>query len=90
VYPRIDPAVIVLVTRGEHVLLGRNAKWPEGRHSAFAGFAEVGETLEQAAAREVREEAGIEVRMPQGHGILVLSPEPRLCAHTCLLPACMA
>jgi NAD+ diphosphatase len=61
-YPRIDPAVIVLLTCGPFALLAHNAKWPQGRYSALAGFAEVGETLEQAAAREVHEEADLHVR----------------------------
>ena len=60
-FPRIDPAVIVLVHRGEHCLLGRQASWPEGRFSTIAGFVEPGETLEEAVAREVREETNIAV-----------------------------
>jgi NAD+ diphosphatase len=61
-FPRIDPAVIVLVTEGEHVLLGRQASWPPGRYSALAGFVEVGESLEDAVVREVFEEVGVRVR----------------------------
>mmetsp|Transcript_3278 Transcript_3278/g.6798 ORF Transcript_3278/g.6798 Transcript_3278/m.6798 type:complete len:457 (-) Transcript_3278:158-1528(-) len=63
VYPRIDPAVIMLITSpcGEHALLGRNRRWPAGRYSTLAGFAEVGETLEECVARETREETGVEV-----------------------------
>ncbi|HWP94576.1 MAG TPA: NAD(+) diphosphatase [Gammaproteobacteria bacterium] len=61
VFPRIDPAVIVLVEDGTRCLLGRQAQWEAGRYSTLAGFVEPGETLEQAVAREVREEAGIEV-----------------------------
>lgn len=60
-YPRIDPAVIVLVTCGEWALLGRKAAWEAGRYSCLAGFCEVGEALEQAVAREVAEEAGVVV-----------------------------
>lgn len=61
-FPRISPAVIVLVTRGEEILLARNAKQPPGgRFGLLAGFVEAGETLEEAAIREVREEAGIEI-----------------------------
>ena len=60
-HPRIPPAVIVLVTRGHQMLLARNARFPPGRFSAVAGFAEPGESLEQAARREVREEVGVEV-----------------------------
>ncbi|CAL8464400.1 g3935 [Coccomyxa elongata] len=61
VYPRIDPAVIALVSCGNYALLGRQARWAPGRYSCLAGFAEVGETLEQAVGREVSEESGIEV-----------------------------
>lgn len=60
-FPRIDPAVIVLVHRGEHCLLGRQATWPEGRFSTIAGFVEPGESLEDAVAREVHEETNIQV-----------------------------
>jgi NAD+ diphosphatase len=60
-FPRIDPAVIVLVTDGERALLGRQAAWPPGRYSTIAGFVEPGESLEDAVAREVREETGVEV-----------------------------
>lgn len=60
-FPRIDPAVIVLVQRGEHCLLGRQATWSEGRFSTIAGFVEPGESLEDAVAREVHEETNIRV-----------------------------
>jgi NAD+ diphosphatase len=60
-FPRIDPAIIVLVTDGERALLGRQANWPAGRYSTIAGFVEPGESLEDAVAREVREETGIAV-----------------------------
>jgi NAD+ diphosphatase len=64
-HPRTDPVVIMLVTDGERALLGRQARWPPGRYSALAGFVEPGESLEEAVAREVREEAGIEIRAPR-------------------------
>jgi NAD+ diphosphatase len=64
-HPRTDPVVIMLVTDGDSALLGRQARWPPGRYSALAGFVEPGESLEEAVAREVREEAGIEVRDPR-------------------------
>jgi NAD+ diphosphatase len=63
-HPRTDPVVIVLVTDGDRALLGRQARWPPGRYSALAGFVEPGESLEEAVAREVREEAGVEVAEP--------------------------
>ncbi len=60
-FPRTDPVVIMLVTRGNAVLLGRAAAWPAGMYSLLAGFMEPGETLEAAVRREVFEEAGISV-----------------------------
>jgi NAD+ diphosphatase len=60
-FPRLDPAIIVLVTDGERALLGRQAAWPEGRYSTIAGFVEPGESLEDAVAREVLEETGVAV-----------------------------
>ena len=58
-WPRTDPVAIMLAVRGDKCLLGRGAGWPEGFLSALAGFVEPGETVEQAAARELEEEAGI-------------------------------
>jgi NAD+ diphosphatase len=63
-HPRTDPVVIMLVTQGNRVLLGRGPTWAPGRYSALAGFVEPGESLEAAVAREVREEAGVEVGDP--------------------------
>ncbi len=60
-YPRIDSAVIMLVSDGERLLLGRQASWPPGRYSLLAGFVEPGERLEDTVAREVMEEAGVRV-----------------------------
>jgi NAD+ diphosphatase len=60
-FPRTDPAVIMLVVDGDRALLGRQSSWPEGRYSTLAGFVDPGESLEDAVAREVMEEAGIEV-----------------------------
>lgn len=60
-YPRLSPCIIVLVTRGEEILLARGVRHPEGMYSTLAGFIEPGETAEQAVHREVREEVGIEV-----------------------------
>ena len=64
-FPRIDPAIIVLVTDGERCLLGRQPSWPKGRYSTIAGFVEHGETLEAAVVREVKEETDVEVRAPR-------------------------
>ncbi|HEX7047256.1 MAG TPA: NAD(+) diphosphatase [Gammaproteobacteria bacterium] len=61
IFPRIDPAVIMLVTHEDRCLLGRQRGWPEGRYSCLAGFAEAGETLEEAVRREVLEESGVHV-----------------------------
>jgi NAD+ diphosphatase len=61
-YPRISPAVIVLVRRESEALLARNARFPLPFYSTLAGFVEIGESLEQTVAREIREEAGIEVK----------------------------
>lgn len=60
-YPRIAPAVMILVLRGDEVLLARSSHFTPGVFSALAGFVEAGETLEQGAIREVREEVGIEI-----------------------------
>ncbi|WP_326525660.1 NAD(+) diphosphatase [Sphingomonas sp.] len=61
-YPRVDPVVIMLAEHDGRALLGRQAMWPKGRYSALAGFVEPGESLEEAVAREVHEEAGVRVR----------------------------
>ena len=66
-FPRLDPAIIVLVTDGERALLGRQAAWPEGRYSTIAGFVEPGESLEDAVAREVLEETGVSVLESEYH-----------------------
>jgi len=64
-HPRTDPVVIMLVVDGDRVILGRQASWPAQRYSALAGFVSPGENLEEAVAREVREEAGVEVARPR-------------------------
>ena len=61
-FPRVDPVAIMLVEHEGRVLLGRNAGFPQGTYSALAGFVEPGETIEEAVAREVLEEAGVRVR----------------------------
>ncbi len=60
-FPRTDPVVIMLITHGNDVLVGRSPGWPEGMYSLLAGFVEPGETLEAAVRREVVEEAGVAV-----------------------------
>lgn len=60
-FPRTDPVVIMLAVRGDKCLMGRQAGWPEKTWSALAGFVEQGESLEEACAREVGEEAGIAI-----------------------------
>jgi NAD+ diphosphatase len=61
-YPRTDPAIIVLIKdKDDRVLLGRQKVWPEHRFSCFAGFVEPGESFEHCVAREVGEEAGVDV-----------------------------
>jgi len=60
-FPRVDPVVIMLVTDGETCLLGRQSAWPPGVFSALAGFMEPAETIEEACAREVKEETGIDI-----------------------------
>ena len=60
-YPRISPAVMVLVKRGRELLLARSPHFKPGVFSALAGFVEAGETLEDCAAREVKEEVGIDI-----------------------------
>ncbi|HEY1426420.1 MAG TPA: NAD(+) diphosphatase [Caulobacteraceae bacterium] len=66
-FPRTDPVVIMLVIRGERCLLGRQAVWPKGMFSALAGFLEPGESIEEACAREVWEEAGLRTRRVRYH-----------------------
>lgn len=60
-FPRTDPVVIMLITHGNSVLVGRSPGWPDGMYSLLAGFVEPGETLEAAVRREVFEETGVRV-----------------------------
>jgi NAD+ diphosphatase len=60
-YPRISPAIIVLVERDGRLLLARSHRHPAGFYSVLAGFVEPGETLEEAVRREVQEEVGLEI-----------------------------
>lgn len=66
-FPRTDPAIIVQVSRGDHILLGRQAGWPEDTWSVVAGFVEPGESLEAAVRREVMEETGVRVSNVRYH-----------------------
>jgi NAD+ diphosphatase len=61
-FPRLAPAIIVLIQRGRQLLLARSHRFPSGMHSVLAGFVEPGETLEEAVVREVREEVGINIK----------------------------
>ena len=61
-YPRLSPAIIVLVSDGEKILLARSSRFPPGMYSIIAGFVEPGESLEHAVCREAREETGVSVR----------------------------
>lgn len=60
-YPRLSPAVIVLVERGDEILLARSPHFPPGMYSTLAGFVEPGESLERTVVREIAEEVGVEV-----------------------------
>ncbi len=70
-FPRVDPAIIVLVANRDRCLLGRQPSWPEGRYSTIAGFVEPGESLEDAVEREVLEETNIRV-----HEVVYHSSQP--------------
>ena len=61
-YPRLSPAIIVAVRRGQEILLARGPNWPPGRYSVLAGFVEPGESLEHAVQREVLEEVGVTIK----------------------------
>ncbi|MBR5724853.1 MAG: NAD(+) diphosphatase [Bacteroidales bacterium] len=61
-FPRVEPCIIVLVTRGDELLLLRNIRDTMGIYACLAGFVEIGETLEQAVRREVREETGLTIK----------------------------
>jgi NAD+ diphosphatase len=67
-YPRISPAMMVLIKKGDEILLARHVISPTGRFSALAGFLEAGESIEEAIHREVMEEVGLKVRNLQYFG----------------------
>jgi NAD+ diphosphatase len=66
-FPRTDPVVIMLPLFGEECLIGRNKRFPEGLYSAFAGFVEPGETMEEAVRRELQEEVSLKVTSVRYH-----------------------
>ena len=70
-FPRVDPVVIMLAEHDGRVLLGRSPHYPPGRYSALAGFVEPGESIEEAVARELFEEAGVTV-----HDVRYLTSQP--------------
>jgi NAD+ diphosphatase len=70
-FPRVDPVAIMLAEHQGRVLVGRQHRWPAGRYSALAGFIEPGETIEEAVARELHEEAGV-----VAHSVRYLSSQP--------------
>lgn len=72
-FPRTDPVVIMLITHGNDVLVGRSHGWPEGMYSLLAGFVDPGETIEAAVRREVWEEAGVRI---SNVGYLASQPWP--------------
>lgn len=74
-FPRTDPVAIMLAVKDDQCLLGRQAGWPAGFWSALAGFVEPGETVEQAASRELEEEAGIKSN-PENAEYLFCQPWP--------------
>ena len=61
-YPRISPAMMVLIRRGKQILLARHATYATARYTALAGFVEAGESIEEAIHREVQEEVGLQVK----------------------------
>ena len=79
-FPRLAPAIIVAVERGDEILLGRGPHFPPGIYSVIAGFVEPGETVEEAVAREVREETGIEVE-----GVRYFASQPWPYPHSLML-----
>ena len=83
-FPRTDPVVIMLAEHDGRALLGRQAAWPAGRYSALAGFVEVGESIEEAVARETLEEAGVRVT-----GVRYVASQPWPFASS-LMIACIA
>lgn len=67
-YPRISPSIIVLIQKGEYLLMARSHHFPAGAHALIAGFVEVGENIEEAVHREVKEEVGVTIKNLQYFG----------------------
>lgn len=67
-YPRISPCVIVLITRGDEILLARAPRFVDGMYSTLAGFVEAGESAEHACHREIFEEVGVQIKRPVYQG----------------------
>ena len=84
-FPRVDPVVIMIAEHDGRALLGRQAAWPAGRYSALAGFLEPGESVEEAVAREVREETGVAVDR-----VRYVASQPWPFPHAQLMLACVA
>ena len=84
-FPRVDPVVIMIAEHDGRALLGRQASWPAGRYSALAGFLEPGESVEEAVAREIMEEAGVRVV-----GVRYVASQPWPFPHAQLMLACVA
>lgn len=61
-FPRISPSIIVLIHRGDQLVMARSPHFPEGRYGLIAGYVEVGETIEEAIHREIKEEIGLRVK----------------------------
>jgi NAD+ diphosphatase len=79
-FPRLAPAIIVAVERGDEILLGRGPHFPPGIYSVIAGFVEPGESVEEAVAREVREETGVEIE-----GVRYFASQPWPYPHSLML-----
>lgn len=87
-YPRLSPAVIMSVTRGDRILLARSGRHPAGRFSVLAGFVEPGESLEECVIREVKEEVGLDVVNVRYFGSQPWPfPNSLMIAFTCESPA---
>jgi NAD+ diphosphatase len=84
-YPRTDPVVIMLAEHGGRALVGRQPRFPPGRYSALAGFVEVGESLEEAVARELFEEGGVRATR-----VRYLASQPWPMPSSQLMLACVA